>query len=71
MNVREVMEILKECDPERNIYIRDTDGTAQLVTAIGDMQHVNTGLVGVSIPDDIYMMTSAQSEEFTEDEEEE
>ena len=38
MNVKEVMDILNERDPDQNIYIHDLDGTAQIVTAIGDLQ---------------------------------
>src|SRR5690242_87678 len=68
MTVREVMDILKECDPDRNIYIRDDDGTAQVVTVVGDLKHLNVGM-GVSIPDDIYFMTSKQFEEYAEDDE--
>jgi hypothetical protein len=64
MTVKEVMEILKEVDQDRNVYIREDDGTAQIVTVIGDLQHVNTCMPGVKIPDDIYMMTTRQFEEF-------
>lgn len=64
MTVGEVMAILKDCDQDRNVYIMDLDHTAQLVTAIGDLKHVNIGIVGISIPDDVYLMTSAQFAEF-------
>jgi hypothetical protein len=67
MTVREVMDILKDVDPDRNVYIVDTDGTAQIVAAVGDLQHVNTGMPGVKIPDDIYMMTSRQFAELSGD----
>jgi hypothetical protein len=67
MTVREVMDILKDCDPDRNVYIKDDDNTAQIVTVIGDLKHVNTEMPGVHIPDDIYFMTSRQFEEFGED----
>ena len=64
MNVGEVMAILKDCDPTQNIYIHDLDGTAQIVTAIGDLQHIGDEDLGVSIPDDLYMMTTAQFDKF-------
>jgi hypothetical protein len=67
MTVREVMDILKDVDPDRNVYIKDDDDTAQIVTVIGDLKHVNTGMPGVQIPDDIYFMTSRQFEEFGDD----
>lgn len=70
MNVKEVMEILKDCDPDQNIYIHDLDGTAQIVTAIGDLQHIFTRTdpeFGITIPDDIYFMTTAQFQKFVVD----
>jgi hypothetical protein len=67
MTVREVIDILKECDQDRNVYIKDDDGTAQIVTVIGDLRHVNVDMPGVKIPDDVYFMTSRQFEEFGED----
>jgi hypothetical protein len=71
MTVKEVVDILKECEQDRNVYIRDIDGTAQIVTVIGDLRHVNTDMPGVKIPDDVYFMTSAQFEEFGDDDEDE
>lgn len=70
MTVREVLDILKECDPDRNIYIPDGNGDPQLVTAIGDMKHVNDDMPGIDIPDDIYMMSTEQFEELADDDEE-
>lgn len=67
VNVKEVMDILKECDPDQNLYILDLDGTAQIVTAMGDLQHImaptDLGL-GIKIPDDLYLMTTAQFQKF-------
>jgi hypothetical protein len=70
MTVREVLEILKEVDPDRNVYIKDDDGTAQIVTVIGDLKHLNIDMPGVAIPDDVYFMTSRQFEEYGEDDDE-
>lgn len=65
MTVGEVLAILNEVDPERNVYLKDDDGTAQLVTVVGDLEHVN-GIEGVKIPNDVYLMTSRQFEEFSD-----
>lgn len=70
MTVKEVIEILKDVDPDRNVYIKDDDGTAQIVTVIGDLKHVGIDMPGVKIPDDVYLMTTRQFEEFGDDEEE-
>ncbi len=64
MTVGEAVKILMECEPDRNLYIQDGDGTAQIVTAIGDLQHVGEGIAGVRIPDDVYLMTARQYDAF-------
>jgi hypothetical protein len=68
VTVKEVIAILMDCEQDRNIYVQDSDGTAQIVTAIGDLRHVGLeDMPGITIPDDIYFMAQKQFEETVSD----
>jgi hypothetical protein len=57
MLVQELLNLLKEIDETRQVYILDMDGTAQPVSYVVDLTHTNLPK-GIAIPDDIALMTT-------------
>lgn len=56
MTVAEIMELLKDYPPDRNVYVPDSrDGTAQIVQQVVTLCHLN-GIPGVTIPDDVALL---------------
>lgn len=67
MTVGEVVDILNQVERHRTIYVPDTDGTAQPVAAVIDLKHVNLGIKGIFIPDDIALVPVSILEETEDD----
>ena len=63
MNVGELVDILAQVERGRTVYVPDLDGTAQIAVAVVDLKHVNLPVEGVTIPDDIAIMTALAMEQ--------
>lgn len=61
MTVGELMHILGDVDPERMVYVPDTDGRAEMLAAVVDLRHTNA-LKGVRIPDDVALLPASMIE---------
>ena len=67
MNVGELVDILIQCDRERQVYVPDLDGTAQVAVAVVDLKHVNLPIEGIAVSDDVAIMTALAMEETSDD----
>ena len=67
MNVGELVDILSQVDRDRNVYVPDLDGTAQIAVAVVDLQHVNLPMEGIKIPDDVAIMTALAMEKSNDE----
>ena len=67
MNVGELVDILSQVDRERTVYVPDLDGTAQIAVAVVDLQHVHLPIEGITIPNDVAIMTTLAMEQSSEE----
>ncbi len=62
MTVGQVIAALSQFDRDRSVYVPDVDGTAQIAVAVVDLEHVNLPIAGVTIPNDVALMTAKAME---------